>query len=96
MTYTLTVGIGVVGYGLFIFLGITDFSGARSRLHGTVVHLQGACVLLLWYGLYFGVLGRDCAEVAADRMVGPRHAASRGMKPPHSLMTSTVWPRPYT
>ena len=24
---------------------------------------------LLWYGLYFGVLGRDCAEVASDRMV---------------------------
>lgn len=21
------------------------------------------------YGLYFGVLGRDCAEVASDRMV---------------------------
>ena len=23
------------------------------------------------YGIYFGILGRDCAEVAADRMVSP-------------------------
>ena len=25
--------------------------------------------LLLWYGLYFGILGRDCAEIASDWMV---------------------------
>ena len=29
---------------------------------------DGAGLLLLWYGIYFGVLGRDAAEVAADRM----------------------------
>jgi len=28
---------------------------------------------VMWcrYGIYFGILGRDCAEVAADRMVPP-------------------------
>jgi hypothetical protein len=30
---------------------------------------QGTSLTLLWYGLYFGILGRDCAEVATDRMV---------------------------
>ena len=31
----------------------------------------------MWYGLYFGVLGRDCAEVASDRMVRKRQAVHR-------------------
>ena len=25
-------------------------------------------LLILFYGLYFGVLGRDCAEICADKM----------------------------
>ncbi|GFH23320.1 uncharacterized protein HaLaN_20917 [Haematococcus lacustris] len=29
---------------------------------------KGTSLDVLWYGLYFGVLGRDCAEVASDRM----------------------------
>lgn len=28
----------------------------------------GFGIILLWYGLYFGVLNRDCAEVASDRI----------------------------
>jgi hypothetical protein len=32
---------------------------------------------LTWYGVYFGVLGRDCAEVAADRMVRGREGNGR-------------------
>lgn len=35
---------------------------------------KDAAIDLLWYGLYFGVLGRDCAEVASDRMVRKRQA----------------------
>ena len=31
---------------------------------------QSMCALRR-YGIYFGILGRDCAEVAADRMVTP-------------------------
>ena len=30
---------------------------------------QTTALVLLWYGLYFGILGRDAAEVASDRMV---------------------------
>lgn len=29
----------------------------------------GLSLLLLWYGLYFGILGRDLAEVATEQMV---------------------------
>jgi hypothetical protein len=31
--------------------------------------LAGLSLLLLWYGLYFGILGRDLAEVASEQMV---------------------------
>lgn len=34
-----------------------------------LLHLETTPLDLLWYGLYFGILGRDCAEVAADWMV---------------------------
>jgi hypothetical protein len=29
----------------------------------------GLSLLLLWYGLFFGILGRDLAEVASEQMV---------------------------
>ena len=54
---------GVMGYVLltvsFIFLPprlANDYTGPLG-------------LLLTWYCLYFGILNRDCAEVAADRMV---------------------------
>ena len=61
--YKVSVGVGIAGYALLVleFCGIGTF--LRPALAPT------ACLMLLWYGLYFGVLGRDCAEVAADRMV---------------------------
>ena len=61
--YKVSVGVGIAGYALLVleFCGIGAF--LRPALAPT------ACLMLLWYGLYFGVLGRDCAEVAADRMV---------------------------
>lgn len=36
--------------------------------------------LLLRYGLYFGILGRDCAEVAADRMAAGLGAGPGGRR----------------
>jgi hypothetical protein len=40
----------------------------------------GLSLLLLWYGLYFGILGRDLAEVASEQMVrgGGRVQGSAG------------------
>ena len=34
-------------------------------------------LMMTWYGLYFGILNRDCAEVAATRMVC-LHTSSTG------------------
>ncbi|GAX79202.1 hypothetical protein CEUSTIGMA_g6642.t1 [Chlamydomonas eustigma] len=56
---------GVVGYALLIFevLG----AGVMAR-HGRQPRI-GMAMDLLWYGVYFGVLGRDAAEVASMCMV---------------------------
>lgn len=60
--------IGVVGYGLLVVEGV-----GLGLLLGPWWP-EGISLMLIWYGLYFGVLGRDLAEVAGDRMVNmPRH-----------------------
>ena len=55
--------MGLLGYALLIL----ELCGIGKFLRAAVA--PTASFMLLWYGLYFGVLGRDCAEVAADRMV---------------------------
>jgi len=57
------IGVGAVGYALLLgeVLGLAPLVWLLLG--------KGASVLLLWYGLYFGVLGRDCAELVSDRMV---------------------------
>eukprot|EP00197_Chlamydomonas_leiostraca_P006834 CAMPEP_0202877280 /NCGR_PEP_ID=MMETSP1391-20130828/30388_1 /ASSEMBLY_ACC=CAM_ASM_000867 /TAXON_ID=1034604 /ORGANISM="Chlamydomonas leiostraca, Strain SAG 11-49" /LENGTH=253 /DNA_ID=CAMNT_0049559283 /DNA_START=373 /DNA_END=1134 /DNA_ORIENTATION=- len=54
--------IGVVGY--VMMLGEVLGLGPLFRL----VLPPDTAMTLVWYGVYFGVLGRDCAEVASDRM----------------------------
>lgn len=63
-THNVSVGLGLLGYALLIMELFAATTIGHPLLPG------GAAVMLLWYGLYFGVLGRDAAEVAADRMVG--------------------------
>ena len=57
------VAIGAAGYALFI-LELLNLGPFIAMLFG-----KGASTLLLWYGLYFGVLGRDTAEVAFSGLV---------------------------
>lgn len=68
--------VGISGY---VMLVVEMFG-----LHDLMEHIlpKGTALLLLWYGLYFGILNRDCAEVASDRI-----AASLGSG---SKLTSTV------
>lgn len=67
--YYVSVALGFSGYLLIIM----HLLGAGPYLRPLLS--EGVAVLFLWYGLYFGVLGRDCAEVAAERMVSatPEH-----------------------
>ena len=53
-----SVAVGIVGYALLIL----------QILSAGALFDPGLAIILVWYGLYFGVLTRDCAEVASDRM----------------------------
>lgn len=61
--YRVSKMIGMVGYVLLLceVMGM----GPLFRL----ILPRDIAIDLVWYGVYFGVLGRDCAEVASDRMV---------------------------
>ena len=59
-----SVYVGLTGY---IVLLVDILSG--GILLAPLVE-SGFSLLLIWYGLYFGILTRDCAEVISDRMVG--------------------------
>ncbi len=60
--YRISVAAGVLGY---ILLLLFLFDPGILRQH---ILPAGLPFTMLWYGLYFGVLGRDSAEVASDRM----------------------------
>ncbi len=62
-TYNVSVFLGVAGYALLLMDILAAGQLSKSSSDAPL------WLTLLWYGVYFGVLGRDCAEVAADRMV---------------------------
>lgn len=55
--------LGIFGYGLLMF----DISGFRL-LFGLPAYVAAWSLRSLFYGLYFGVLGRDVAEICSWRM----------------------------
>lgn len=59
--YRVSCALAVTGYAIIVaeVLGFALFLPES---------LAGTATLLLFYGLYYGVLGRDLAEVCADRM----------------------------
>jgi RING finger protein 121/175 len=61
-SYKASVAVGASGYACLVLGLITATFGLPAPLG------DGGALLLLWYGLYFGVLGRDAAELAADRL----------------------------
>ena len=61
--YKLCYFMGVAGYGSILF----DFFGFRAAL-GLPKQIAPFGSLVLFYGLYFGVLVRDSAEMCADRI----------------------------
>mmetsp|Transcript_24163 Transcript_24163/g.71701 ORF Transcript_24163/g.71701 Transcript_24163/m.71701 type:complete len:353 (-) Transcript_24163:347-1405(-) len=60
--YQVSKVTGVVGYVMLLL----EAFGVGIVWHTFLPADTALC--LTWYGVYFGVLGRDCAEVAADRI----------------------------
>jgi hypothetical protein len=61
-TFKTSVAVGVLGYSLLLI----EIFGA-GLVAGPVLDPSFA-LLAIWYGLYFGILTRDAAEVASDRI----------------------------
>ena len=64
LIYQVTYGLGIFGYIilLLIFTGI----GFLLPFHPDSIMELG--VTLVFYGIYYGVMGRDCAELCVDYM----------------------------
>eukprot|EP00195_Chlamydomonas_chlamydogama_P012155 CAMPEP_0202897870 /NCGR_PEP_ID=MMETSP1392-20130828/6528_1 /ASSEMBLY_ACC=CAM_ASM_000868 /TAXON_ID=225041 /ORGANISM="Chlamydomonas chlamydogama, Strain SAG 11-48b" /LENGTH=379 /DNA_ID=CAMNT_0049583633 /DNA_START=134 /DNA_END=1273 /DNA_ORIENTATION=- len=60
--YKISKFIGVAGYILLL----CEMLGLGLVMRKFIP--KDLAIDLVWYGVYFGVLGRDCAEVASDRM----------------------------
>lgn len=62
--YRLSYVLGIIGYciAMATFVGLNLVFDVKPQVW------MDCCLLLLYYGLYFGVLGRDVAEICADKM----------------------------
>lgn len=62
--YKLSYVLGIIGYilVLFTFFGLNIILNVKPHIW------MDWGMLFLFYGLYFGVLGRDVAEICADTM----------------------------
>lgn len=63
--YKTSIVVGVSGYMLLLL----ELFGIGALLRPILS--PSLSIQMLWYGLYFGVLGRDCAEVVSDTLVSP-------------------------
>ncbi|XP_078038062.1 E3 ubiquitin ligase Rnf121 isoform X1 [Augochlora pura] len=81
--YTLSFVLGIVSYVIVLatFLGLNIVFDVRPQ------EWMDCGVHLLFYGLYFGVLGRDIAEISADKM-----ASHIGYYVPGQMPTRTLEP----
>jgi len=87
--YRLSYLLTLIGYVLvmFEFLGVTHFliSVFGIEAFHSLAYLG---TLFLFYGLYYGVLGRDCAEMCTDRLASVMGYTGKGL-PSKSLPPRT-------
>lgn len=64
LLHKLSYVLGIVGYFVILFtlMGFHMVFGAKAS------SWMDTGIMLLFYGLYYGVLGRDFAEICADSM----------------------------
>ena len=64
LIYKICCGLGLIGYVIMMvtLMGFNFLFGVKPNVWMDVAFL------FVFYGLYYGVLGRDLAEVCADKM----------------------------
>ena len=64
MIYQVSYVLGILGYIVLLVV----FSGLGLLLPANPDVILEFGVVLIFYGVYYGVMGRDCAEVCVDYM----------------------------
>ncbi|CAH0775031.1 unnamed protein product [Bemisia tabaci] len=64
LLYKISYGLGIIGYAVIMAVLFRI-----NFMFGSLPHVWMDCgVLIIFYGLYYGVLGQDCAEICSDKM----------------------------
>jgi len=80
LVYKMTWGLIVGGTTMILleFFGVVHLVIAITQIE--FIHkLVGIGGLCLFYGFYFGVLGRDCAEMCTDRLASVMGYTGKGI-----------------
>lgn len=64
LVYKLSYALGIIGY----IIMMTTFIGVNLIFGATPQSWMDVALLLIFYGLYYGVLGRDLSELSTDKM----------------------------
>lgn len=64
LLYKLSYVLGIIGYVIMM----ATFFGLNLVFNATPSSWMDCGILFLFYGLYYGVLGRDISEICADKM----------------------------
>lgn len=64
LLHKLSYALGIVGYVIMMatFFGLNLVFNAKSSVW------MDTSIMFIFYGLYYGVLGRDISEICADKM----------------------------
>uniref|UniRef100_A0A061R4V6 RING finger protein 121 n=1 Tax=Tetraselmis sp. GSL018 TaxID=582737 RepID=A0A061R4V6_9CHLO len=65
LLYKISVGIGSIGYVLLLVFYFLEIFGLHHLVHDVIskVLTPTSAILWIWYGLYFGILGRERRSV---------------------------------
>ncbi|XP_050511794.1 RING finger protein 121 [Diabrotica virgifera virgifera] len=83
LLHKLSYALGILGY----FVMMATFFGLNFVFNAQPNSWMDCALLLIFYGLYYGVLGRDIAEICADKM-----AAHIGYYSPQGISTRNLDP----
>jgi RING finger protein 121 len=77
LLYRLCYGLAVFGYVVLMlaFLGLSRLAQDSSWMPSPA----NVGTMMIFYGLYFGVLGRDCAEMCTDRVASKMGYTGKGL-----------------
>jgi RING finger protein 121/175 len=103
LVYKVSYGLAIAGYFIIMstFLGINNLLLISPQARAKFVCVRSMCVcclqtaldfgiLIMFYGIYYGVLGRDMAESCTDRMASKIGVSTSRTDVCHHCVFSTI------